>query len=145
MYNFKKRFNDLITLDKIRIYKLLEMFQFTFITFVVVILVTTFLNKNVLHTERKHKFDVNLNTIIKNFIKLFFKTYMMVIVVYYSKKVILLFPSMPSLYDKQFSEHSTLDYTLNIALIVVLFEMLHEYHNEYEKLSYMIVQHFYSE
>jgi hypothetical protein len=144
MYNFKKRFNDLIRLDKIRIYKLLEMLQFTFITFIIVIFITTFLNKNFLDTKKKYKLKVNVNSIIKDFIKLFFKTYMLVIIVYYSKKIILLFPSLPALYDKQFNEHSTLEYTLNIALIVVLFEMLHEYHNEYEKLSYMIVQYIYS-
>ena len=145
MYSFKKRFNDLIRLDKIRIYKLFEMFQFTFITFVIVILITTFINKNILYTKSKKKFDVSLKKIAKNFFKLFLKTYLMVIVVYYSKKIILLFPSVPALYDNQFTEHTTLDYTINIALIVVLFEMLHEYHNEYEKLSYMIVQYIYSE
>lgn len=145
MYSFKKRFNDLIRLDKIRIYKLFEMFQFSFITFVVVIFVTTFLNKKIFHTKPIKKFDVSLKKIVKNFIKLFLKTYLLIIIVYYSKKIILLFPSLPSLIDKQFIEHSTLDYTLNIALIVVLFEMLHEYHNEYEKLSYMIVQNIYSE
>jgi len=121
------------------------MFQFTFITFVIVILITTFINKNILHTKSKKKFDVSLKKIAKNFFKLFLKTYLMVIVVYYSKKIILLFPSIPALYDKHFSEHTTLNYTINIALIVVLFVMLHEYHNEYEKLSYMIVQHIYSE
>jgi hypothetical protein len=97
------------------------------------------------YIQNQKKFDVSLKKIAKHFFKLFLKTYLMVIVVYYSKKIILLFPSIPALYDKHFSEHSTLKYTLDIALIVVLFEMLHEYHNEYEKLSYMIVQHIYSE
>ena len=141
MYCFRERLNDLIRLDKIRIYKLFEMFQFTFITFIIVIIVSTILNKNVLNSKTKKQFDVNLKKIVKSFFKLFFKTYLLVLVVYYIKKIILLFPSLPSLYDKKFTEHSTLSYTINIALIVVLFEMLHEYHNEYEKLSYMIVQY----
>ena len=63
--------NDLIRLDKIRIYKLFEMFQFTFITFVIVILITTFINKNILHTKSKKKFDVSLKKLQKIFLNYF--------------------------------------------------------------------------
>jgi len=146
MYNFYERLNKLITLDKIRIYKIIEIFQYSFILLLLLVIFEYLLNKfyftryNLKNEMNEiNKKDNKVKNIIKLFLIVFRDTFLIIIILFYLRKVALLFPSIPHLIDNSFREHTTLEYSIHIALVVVFIEFLPEYLKKIDQLREKIL------
>jgi len=120
-YSFNKQFQKLIEFDKIRIGKILEIFEYSLISYIVVIISTTILNK---YFFIKTKKEIEKYTTIKIIIVIFIELFFLIIIIFYLRKIILLFPSLPALYISGFEEHTVMDYVIHTALIFFFLEII---------------------
>ena len=120
-YSFDKQFQKLISFDKIRIGKILEIFQYSLISYVFVIITVTLLNKFIF-TESKE--EIEEQSTKQLIIRLFFELFFLIIVLFYLRKIIMLFPSLPALYISGFQEQTVLDYVLHTALVFFFLEII---------------------
>ena len=120
-YSFDKQFQKLISFDKIRIGKILEIFQYSLISYVFVIITVTLLNKFIF-TETKE--EIIEQTTRQLIIRLFFELFFLIIVLFYLRKIIMLFPSLPALYISGFQEQTVMDYVLHTALVFFFLEII---------------------
>ena len=152
MGDFYHYLNKLITFDKIRIFKLIEILEYTFIFLLLLVILEHILNKYYFskYNLKKEMIDEEMindeenNYTLIYLIKLFFivvrDTFLIIIILYYLKKIALLFPSIPHLIDNKFKEHTTLEYSIHIALIVVFIEFLPEYKKKLEQLRIALLK-----
>jgi hypothetical protein len=120
-YNFDTQLQKLIIFDKIRIGKILEIFEYSLISYILVIITVTILNKFIF-TETKKEIEEfsTKNLIIRIFLELFF----LIIILFYLRKIILLFPSLPALYISGFQEQTVMDYVIHTALIFFFLDII---------------------
>lgn len=139
MYDFKKRFMQLITLDAIRLCKIAEIFQYSFI-FLILLCIFMYLvnkfyfNKNYNIKDKIDKADSKIKKKLKIFTIVFLETFVIIIAFFYIRKVALLFPSIPNLIYPKFNPLTTLDYSIHIALVVVFIEMVPKYIENVDEL-----------
>ena len=136
-YNYNDRINKLTSLDDIRLLKLFEMIQYSIIYFVLIILLAHVINKyyfSNVDVEDIKKEEKN----ILNFIKLvgltIFETIIIVILVFYIRKLALVIPSYSSLINKKFIPHTTMEYVMHVALTYVLLELLPKFKIKFDIL-----------
>ena len=120
-YSFDKQFQKLISFDKIRIGKILEIFQYSLISYVFVIITVTLLNKFIF-TESKE--EIEEQSTKQLIIRFFFELFFLIIVLFYLRKIIMLFPSLPALYISGFQEQTVMDYVLHTALVFFFLEII---------------------
>ena len=120
-YSFSERFQKLISCDKIRIGKILEIFQYTIISYILVILLVSFLNKFIFNQTKELIDELSTKHL---FIRIFFELFFLIIILFYLRKVILLFPSLPALYITGFQEQTVMDYVMHIVLIFFFIEII---------------------
>ena len=120
-YSFDKQFQKLISFDKIRIGKILEIFQYSLISYVFVIITVTLLNKFIFTETKKEIEEQSTKQLI---IRLFFELFFLIIVLFYLRKIIMLFPSLPALYISGFQEQTVMDYVLHTALVFFFLEII---------------------
>jgi len=134
-YNFKEKFkiqlNKLIDFDKIRIGKILELFQYSIISYIFIIIVVLILNKFIFIETKE---EIEKKSTQKLIIIIFLKLFLIVFVYYYLVKIILLFPSLPAIYIEGFREHSTTDYFIHIIVLYLLLENVNNLKTEIEIL-----------
>ena len=134
MYNFNERLKKLFIVDKIRIFKFIEMIQYSFIFLILICFFSFIINRRLFI---KNKTDKNKTDKIKNsytdliitFFHILFYIIIITLVFFYSRKIALLFPSIPNIIDKKFIPYTTLEYTVHIALVVTFIELLPEFKN----------------
>jgi hypothetical protein len=139
MYNFKERFMQLITLDAIRLCKIAEIFQYSFIFLILLCIFMYLVNKFYFTTEyniknKINKEDSKIKKNLKIFTIVFLETFVIIIAFFYIRKIALLFPSIPNLIYPKFNPLTTLDYSIHIALVVVFIEMVPKYIENVDKL-----------
>lgn len=143
MYSFENRFKSLISLDIIRICKIFEILQYSFIFLVLLVITMYFMNKFYYSDkyDLDNKIDHSDNKTKKKF-KIFWivfrDTFIIILLLFYIRKIALLFPSIPNLLYPKFFEHSTLEYSIHIALVVVFIELLPKYKNKIHELKNII-------
>jgi hypothetical protein len=120
-YSFDKQFQKLISFDKIRIGKILEIFQYSLISYVFVIITVTLLNKFVFTKTKEEIVELSTRQLI---IQFFFELFFLIIVLFYLRKIIMLFPSLPALYISGFQEQTVMDYVLHTALVFFFLEII---------------------
>lgn len=151
-YNFNKQLNKIFSFDIIRLFKIVEMFKYTFIYFTLIVIITFFINrfyynKKHINSDNEDKENTTENDshdsedkkiFSVNFLNLFFKTlletFFIVLLIFYCKKIVVLAPSLSNFYYKKFIPNTTLEYSTHIALIVVLIEMLPGYKHNLEEI-----------
>ena len=139
MYNFKERFMQLITLDSIRLCKIAEIFQYSFIFLILLCIFMYLVNKFYFTTQynikdKIDKVDSKIKKKLKIFTIVFLETFVIIIVFFYIRKIALLFPSIPNLIYPKFNPLTTLDYSIHIALVVVFIEMVPKYIENIDEL-----------
>ena len=120
-YNFNEQIYKLFRFDKVRIGKIAEIFQYSLISYIIVIITTTILNKYIFYQSKEH---IELLDTKKLIIRTFFELFLIIIVIFYIRKTILLFPSLPALYISGFKEQSVMDYVIHTALIFFFLEII---------------------
>lgn len=139
MYNFKERFMQLITLDSIRLCKIAEIFQYSFIFLILLCIFMYLVNKFYFTTQynikdKIDKVDSKIKKKLKIFTIVFLETFVIIIAFFYIRKIALLFPSIPNLIYPKFNPLTTLDYSIHIALVVVFIEMVPKYIENVDEL-----------
>ena len=139
-YNFQERLSKLTTFDIIRICKIVEMFQYSTLFFILILLLVYILNKyyyNYLQINNKVKNLAYKNK--ENFLLLtlylLLDTFVIILSLFYIRKIILLFPSIPHLYYPKFKPYTTIHFTINVALVFLLLNLLPEYKDRIDELK----------
>jgi hypothetical protein len=152
-YNFQERINKLLSFDKIRLYKIIEIIEYSIIFFILIICIS-FIWNNIYY---KYKNNINIFSISdesndlekknldkETFIELFFitlfQTILIVIIFFYLRKIVLLFPSIISIYDKQFKPYTTFNYLNNVALVFLFMHLIPQYSYNIEKLRLKLIK-----
>jgi hypothetical protein len=120
-YSFKDQWDKLISTDKVRIGKILEMFQYSIIAYIFVVIFTTILNKTIF---TKTKEEIKSYSTLLLLTNTFFELFLIIIIMYYIQKIILLFPSIPAICFPGFKEHTTISYVSHTALIFFFLEIV---------------------
>ena len=136
MSEFHYRLSKLISLDKIRLGKFIEITQYSFIGVFITLLIMKLLSLiNNFFAVKNTINDVNNKKL--NIFKLYFnisvKVILSVIVVFYIRKIILLFPSIASIIINGFRPYTTIEYTIHVCTIFIVLEL---FYNLKEDLEY---------
>jgi|TARA_A200000113_G_scaffold75822_1_gene66617 predicted CDP-diglyceride synthetase/phosphatidate cytidylyltransferase len=138
---FQNRWKKLIAFDDIRKYKIIEMFQYTFILFAISLIVATLLNhtyytyvqQNNEKEERSRK--KSFWGAIKLIFILFLETVVLTLLVFYMRKIAMLVPSYGSSKNTSFVPFTTLHYVTEFTLLFAFIEMLPEYRYQFVRLG----------
>jgi hypothetical protein len=140
-YNFQKRLNQLLALDEIRVMKIIEIFQYTFVFLIISLLSTKLLN-NLYFDHTKLEVNEDNKQCLLYKIRLFFQicieTCFLVVIFFYLRKIALLVPPITFGLSSKFRSFSTLEYVLHIALAFSYLELLPNYKNRFEVLYELI-------
>jgi hypothetical protein len=120
-YHFREQWNKLISIDKVRVGKLLEMFQYSAIAYILVVIFTTILNKTIFSKPRE---EIAAYSTLALLLNTFFEIFLIILIMFYIQKIILLFPSLPAIFIPGFKEHTTLSYVIHTALIYFFLEII---------------------
>lgn len=135
-YDVNKRFKQLITFDSIRQLKILEMFQYNFVGFILVTIVAYICDKFIFEKSanyfvRKHKTGKNKDKSRLGFFILFFvtmiETFMILVILFYMRKILLLLPPIGPRLNKGFKGLTTMGSVLNLTLSFLFLEFVSGY------------------
>ena len=130
MYNFNKRLQQLFTFDKIRILKLLEILQYS------IIFLTLSIIFSMIYRYLFSFFDFTSDDFLLLVSSLIMQTFIIIVCLFYIRKIALLFPSIAHNIYSNFVSHTTFEiYTLHIGAFVVFLELLPMYKNNLHQLS----------
>lgn len=127
MYSFYGRLKQLLIIDSIRLCKIIEIFQYSFV-FLLFTMFSVFLLNKYYYGPQDFISEKNVqkkkNTFLKAFGILFFDVFFIIIIFFFIRKLALLFPSIATIIYPKFKGLTTLEYIIHIALVVVLIESL---------------------
>lgn len=140
-YNFNERLDKLFALDEIRLMKIVEIFQYTFVFLIVSLLATKILN-NLYFDHTKIEMDEekkdSLLYKVKLFLQICLETCILVVIFFYLRKIALIVPPITLGMSKKFRSFSTLEYVLHIALAFSYLELMPNYKARFEALYELI-------
>ena len=119
LFSVKER--HFFTFDKIRILKILEMFQHTILFYVIALYISKFLNENIFTNSKK---DIKKMSFVRLSISIVLQLFILILCFFYIRKFILIFPSVSTLIDSKFKSHTTLEYSTHIAFIFFFLEII---------------------
>lgn len=144
MKEVKSRLNKLLVFDDIRKYKIIEMFQYTLIFFLLSLVVATILNKTYYKRvkENDEKMEKSRKKTFWGALKLFFilvlETFVLMLIVFYMRKLVMIIPSYGTLKTNRFIPFTTLHYVTEFTLLLAFIEMLPEYRKQFARLGDML-------
>ena len=113
MTYFEKRFQQLIAFDNIRIGKIIEIFQFSLIFTVLAVFAAYFSNKYLLLNFSDH------DSFFKVLLFVSIELAILTIIIFYLRKITLLFPSIASILFTTFKPYTTIDVGMWMVLVFV--------------------------
>ena len=141
------KLDKVFSFDKIRGLKILEMFQYTAISVVFTLIASYCINAiyykfNDMIGQKQRK-DMKLEEeddggVGVSIIRLIFELFIIVIAYFYIRKIVLVFPSFAGMLYPKFRPNTTNEYTLHVALIMVLIELQPETHARLKHISYLM-------
>jgi len=132
MYSFNNRLKQLFSMDTIRICKIFELIQYSIVFYVLVLIASYILNKYYYKEDEKSK------SIIKLIFSILLDLLIIILLFFYLRKIGLLVPSIPHLLYPKFKDYTTLNYSVHIALIVLLIELLPKFRHKLDDLVELI-------
>ena len=137
MNTLSDRFRNLVTFDKLRIFKILEIAQYSLIFIVLNFIIGYMLNKYYFKYVPRLKDqnpDLSFKSFLRKFSIIYMNIFLLCVLLFYIKKIAQLFPSVMSFLSKKYRSHTTLPYTLQIAAIVVIIEILPKFVEDIKQL-----------
>ena len=139
-YNFQERLSKLTTFDIIRVCKIFEMFQYSTLFFIMIVILVYILNNYYykyfkINEEIKNIKQKNKENFILLMLYLIIDTFVIILGLFYARKIVLLFPSLPNFYYPTFQPHTTIHFTINVALVFLLLNLLPEYKDKINELK----------
>ena len=144
-YSFEERWNKLVSMDQIRGLKLMEIAQYTILYFALSLLVARFLNVvyyDKIKMNREKEYKQRKRTIAGLFKLLFIiciELILLIIIMFYIRKVVLLVPSVGLLYNQHFKPHTTMHFIVEMALMFAFIEMMPEFRIQFERLGQWLI------
>ena len=144
-YSFEERWNKLVSMDQIRGLKIMEIAQYTILFFVLSLLVARFLNVvyyDKIKMNREKEYKQRKRTIAGLFKLLFIiciELILLIIIMFYIRKVVLLVPSVGLLYNEHFKPHTTMHFIVEMALMFAFIEMMPEFRIQFERLGQWLI------
>ena len=135
-YDTQNRISKLTSFDKIRKLKILEMFQYNFIGFVIVTILAYVFDKVIFKNTfnyfiDKHKTGKEKDKTLSGFLVLctitMMETFLILIILFYMRKLLLLFPPIGPYMDKSFTGLTTLDSVVHLTLSFLFLEFVSGY------------------
>ena len=136
---FSDRLGKLISMDEIRLLKFLEFFQYTIIYVLLSIIISSIIkyilnyfiddkNDKKDENDKKDKKEKNdINKFFKNIVLLILYSYIILLSVFYIRKIGLLFPSISNLINPKYRLHTTIETTFHISVFIIFIELLPRY------------------
>jgi len=147
IYIMSSKLDKVFSFDKIRGLKILEMFQYTAISVVFTLIASYCINTiyygfNDMIGQKQRK-DMKLEEedvggAGVSIIRLIFELFIIVIAYFYIRKIVLVFPSFAGMLYPKFRPNTTNEYTLDVALIMVLIELQPETHARLKHISHLM-------
>ena len=129
----KENVAKLIAFDKIRIYKILELFQYSVIFLFIAILLSKGIDSMFTSDDETLKktstFVLHVDIVIISFVYC--------VISYYIYNFAHIIPSVMNLIDKDFVPHTTLNYSIHIVFIVVFAKMNTSLVSRLKRLNYV--------
>lgn len=144
-YSFEERWNKLVSMDQIRGLKLMEIAQYTILYFALSLLVARCLNVvyyDKIKMNREKEYKQRKRTIAGLFKLLFIiciELILLIIIMFYIRKVVLLVPSVGLLYNQHFKPHTTMHFIVEMALMFAFIEMMPEFRIQFERLGQWLI------
>ena len=129
MNYYQKRFQQIISYDEIRIGKLLEIVQFSFVFTVLAVIASWGTNKYLLfdHTDDENIFQLLFSLSIE--------LALLTIIVFYLRKITLLVPSIAAMIFSNFKPYTTIDLGMWMILVFVFIGGLSKINSEVTLLN----------
>lgn len=138
---FNERLSHLLTFDKIRIGKIIEITQYSILGVIVTILLTYLMAKVNMTLFHRSEDDENNISTLELIGSIIFKIVISVLLVFYIKKIILLVPSVASSFIEGFKSYTTIEYTLHVSSFFVILELMYEVKSDLELLYDRLYDH----
>lgn len=142
MYDFKERFNKLLSLNKIRFYKIIEIIEYTILFFILLLIISYLLNTYYYKIKKNNENNNEKNK--KTFFQLCFtvliQTILIIIIFFYLRKIVLLVPSIITLFDKEFIPYTTYHYLNNVALVYLFMNLIPQYSYNIDELRQELIK-----
>lgn len=113
----------ILSTDKIRVYKFIEMFQYTFIFYFLAEFVAKFLNKHIFISKKD---ELEKMSFIRLSFSIIIQLFIVIVSFFYIRKAIYLFPSIPNLFDKSFKPYTTIEYSIHISFVFIFLEVMND-------------------
>jgi len=135
-HNIEERLKKLTVFDSIRKLKILEMFQYNFVGFVIVAILAYVFNKFLFNKTydyflKKHKTEKEKDKTVVGFLILctitMLETFLILIILFYIRKILLLFPPIGPRINKKFTGLTTLDSVIHLTLTFLFLEFVSGY------------------
>lgn len=123
MYIFKERLLSVFSIDKLRFLKIIEIAQYSFIFLILICIASFLLNK--FYFDRKHKKKkTDYKKIFNLSVRAYLEIFIMTVMLFYVRKIGMIIPSISTFFDSKFIPHTTLEYSVHIAIVVVFVEFM---------------------
>jgi hypothetical protein len=135
-HQVEKRLKQLTAFDSIRKLKILEMFQYNFAGFILVTILAYVFNKFLFEKTsdyflKKHKTEKEKDKTVVGFLILctitMFETFLILIILFYMRKILLLLPPIGPRINKKFTGLTTLDSVVHLTLSFLFLEFVSGY------------------
>lgn len=129
----KENVAKLLAFDKIRIYKILELFQYSIIFLFIAII----LSKSIDSVFTSDKDTLRKTSTFVLHVEIVMISFLYCVISYYIHKFAHIIPSVMNLIDNDFIPHTTLNYSIHIVFIVVFAKMNTSLVSRLKRLKYV--------
>lgn len=112
-------------IKNLRFLKILEMFQYSIIFYVLTLIIVKFFDKYIF---KGSKDEIKKMSKIKLIFSIFIDLLTIVLLLFIIREVALLIPSLSHYINPNFNSHSTIEYVIHIITIFILLETLKNLH-----------------
>ena len=111
--------------------KMLEMFQFSIILYAITIIIIKFCDRFIFTSKKE---EIKKMSKIKLLFSIFTELLIIIILLFYIRKISLLIPSISHYINPKFKSHSTIENVIHVVTIFILLESLQNLHYKIERL-----------
>ena len=130
------KIKGIFIIDKIRILKIFEMLQYSIIFYFLTLIVVDFLNDYIFI---KDKDEIEKMPPFKLISTTLFELFIIVIGLFYIRKIALSIPSIPSLIYPEFKPQTTIAYIIHIITVYLFLETLKSLNTKVKKIKKLII------
>lgn len=111
----------IVTFDKIRILKFVELFQYTVIFYFIAIVVSKFLNKYLFTTKEE---EIKKYGFMKLSFSIILQLFILIVTFFYIRKIVKAIPSISTFFSDEFVPLTTIEYSMHIAFVFLFLDIV---------------------